>query len=570
MENSRIAKIFDEIADLLVIRGGNPFRIRSYRRAARTLRDLPKRVEDMEAEGEDLSDLPNIGEGTSKKIREILERGTAEKLERLREKVPPELPELLKVPGLGPKRATKLHRELDIESLEDLRKAGEQGKVRQLEGFGKKTESKILDGIEKVSSKSGRMLYREAEEYAKSLGEHLEGLESVGRFTIAGSFRRRKETVGDLDILVQAAHREKAAEQILGHPEIGDVIGRGEEKVSVWLKDGPRVDFRFFDSNNYGAALMYFTGSKAHNISVRERARGKGWKLNEYGLFRGDKFLAGESEDELYEKLKLSFIPPELREDRGEIEAAEKDELPDLIELGEIQGDLHCHTDATDGKAGLREMARAARDKGYKYLALTDHTKALPVAGGLDEEGTLKRAGEIRELDGKMDGIRLLAGAEVDILEDGSLDLGEDALAELDWVIASVHTNLGQDDERLTERIVTALESGHVHCFAHPMERLIGEREPLAFDRGKVFKACGENGVCVEINGQPERMDLPAAYCREAIEAGVEFSLATDAHSADQLEFMRFAVNNARRGWVDKGHVVNALSEKQLIKRFKV
>lgn len=567
MENAQVANIFDEIADLLELQEANQFRIRSYRNAARTVRDLSQRLEDMAERGDDLSELPNIGESTAEKIHEILQTGTCKRLEDLKDKVPEGLAELMKVPGLGPRTAMQLYKELGVETLDDLHKACEQQKVRELEGMGAKSEKNILEGIDKLEASSGRMLYRDAADHVESLGRHLDGINALSRWEVAGSFRRRKETVGDLDVLVQASDREAATEAILDYRPIADVIGSGKEKVSVRLDSGLQVDFRYFEPEAFGAALLYFTGSKAHNIAVRRIAVDRDWKLNEYGLFKGDNRLAGESEEAVYHRLNLAYVPPELREDRGEVEAASRDELPELVKLDEIRGDLQSHTDLTDGANTLKEMAEAARAKGYRYFAVTDHSQRVTMAKGLDEDRLRERAHQIRELDAKLDDIWLMAGIEVDILKDGALDLDEDVLADMDWVVASIHYNRNQTASKMTDRVVRAVESGVVNCLGHPLGRIISKREPIEMDLDAVFRACVENDVWVEINAQPDRLDLPDTHCKRALEMGVAFTISTDAHKRADLDFMRFGVFTARRGWLTKDDVLNTCTTKQLRER---
>ncbi len=564
MENAQIADIFDEIADLLDLQEANQFRIRSYRNAARTVRDLSRRLEELAEDGEDLTELPNIGSSTAEKIHEILDRGTCERLESLREEVPRELTRLMKVPNLGPRKAMKLHKALGVESLEDLKEACEEGRVREVQGMGEKSERNVLKGIKTLEEVTGRILYREAAQHVDSLGGYLKEQSAVNRWEVAGSFRRCKETIGDLDILLQADDREEATEQILQYGSIQEVTSRGEERVSVRLESGLQIDFRYFDPGAFGSALLYFTGSKAHNIAVRRRAVDRDWKLNEYGLFKNDNRLAGKTEEAVYHRLNMGWVPPEMREDRGEVEAAVNGELPQLLELEDMRGDLQAHTDATDGANTLQEMAEAARERGYEYFALTDHSQRVTMAGGLDEEETRRRADEIRELNESLEDIWLMAGIEVDVLKDGSLDLEEDVLDELDWVVVSVHYDRNMDEGPMTDRVVSALRSGVVHCLGHPLGRIIGERDPIAIDLDRVFEACAENGVWVEINAQPDRLDLPDNYCRRALEVGVQFTISTDAHKRADLDFMRFGVNAARRGWLTKQDVLNTLSAEEL------
>ena len=558
MENARIADALDEIADLLELQEGSPFRVRSYRMAATTVSDRTQRLADLLAQGEDLTALPHIGQSTAKKIRELVDTGTCARLEELRQEVPEELPILMRIPRLGPRKIMKLYQELGVRTLEDLKRAAMQHRVRALHGMGEKAEENILAGIALIESASGRMLYRTAAAQVARLGEYLDGLATIAHWQVAGSFRRRKETVGDLDILLQASERAPATEDILAFPDIDEVQGRGEERLSVRLRRGLQVDFRFFEPDRFGAALLYFTGSKAHNIAIRKRAQHRGWKLSEYGLFADSHVLAAETEEAIYQHLDMSFIPPELREDRGEVEAAARGALPDLVTLADIRGDLHAHTTASDGAATVEDMARAAQERGYEYLAITDHSKAVRVAGGLDEERMRRHADHIREVDAAMGkGFWLLAGVEVDILESGALDLDEDLLAGLDWVVASVHYHRNMSSERMTERLLRAVQSGVIHCIGHPLGRLIGKREPLAFDLEAVSAACRAHGVWLEIDAQPERMDLPDVQCKRALELGVGFVIDSDAHAPANFDFMAQGVDVARRGWLEKADVLN-------------
>ncbi len=567
MENAQIADIFEEISDLLELKDANEFRIRSYQNAARSIRDMSQRLTDLAEEGEDFSELPNIGEKTAEKIHEILEKGTCQRLEDLRDELPQALTEVMKVPGVGPRKAMKIHEELGVDDLDDLRDACRDGKVRTLEGFGEKTEKKILDGIRTLETTAGRVSLKEAGDHVRSLSEWLDGVDEVDRYEVAGSFRRRKETVGDLDILIQASDRKAAGEAIVEFEGISNVDSHGKEKITVHLTGGLQVDFRFFEPRNFGAALMYFTGSKAHNIHVRQIAVGRDWKLNEYGLFKDDDLLAGKEEEALYHRLNLAWVPPEMREDRGEVDAAAEDRLPELIEHDEVRGDLQCHTTASDGNNSIEEMARSAKDFGFSYLAITDHSQRVTMAQGLDNDKCRKHAEEIRKMDEKLDRFWLLAGVEVDILKSGKLDLDEDVLAELDWVIASIHYDRNLSEEKMTDRYLSAIRSGVVHAIAHPLGRIVGRREAMAIHFEKVAEACAEHDVLLEINAQPDRLDLPDTYVQQAREMGCSFSFGTDAHKTDAFDFLRYATDVARRGWLEAGDVVNTLTIPKLRKR---
>jgi DNA polymerase (family X) len=569
MENAQIAEIFEEIADLIELREGNPFRVRSYRNAAQAVRGLSERLERMRARGEDLSKIPNIGESTSKKIAEILDTGTCARLEALRKSVPSGLADVMRLPGLGPKKVMRLYEELGVESVADVKRACEAREVRELKGMGARTEEKLLRGIATVHATAGRMLYREAAEHLGSLSRHLNSLEAVKRWDVAGSFRRGTETIGDLDILVEAPDREAAADAVLGYAAVAEVVGRGREKVHVRLDGGSQADFRFFDPPAFGAALLYFTGSKAHNVKLRRLAQDRGWKLNEYGLFKGDRLLAGGSEAAVYGRMRMDWIPPELREDAGEIEAALEGRLPKLVERADVRGDFQSHTTASDGKSSIEDMARAARAGGLDYLAITDHTKRVTMANGLNDEQALKHADAIREVDSGMKRFWLLAGIEVDILKSGKLDLKEKTLAQLDWVVASVHYDRELGKEAMTDRIVKAVESGVVHCLGHPLGRIIGKREPLVVDLDRIVGACIDNDVWLEINAQPDRLDLPDIHCRRARDAGAQFAISTDAHSAEGLGVMPLGVTVARRGWLRKADVLNTKGIAELRKALR-
>jgi DNA polymerase (family X) len=561
LENSQIAAVFDRIADVLEIQGENAFRIRSYRSASRAVGDMAERLADLAAAGRDLEELPGIGKSLAAKIHEILATGTCRTLEDLRRQLPPHLPDLLGVKGLGPKRVKVLFEKMKIENLEQLKVAAEAGKIRGLEGMGEKTEQNILRGLATLEAEAGRISIERAAEHVASIGRHLGGIKAIRSFEPAGSFRRRRETVGDLDFIIQATDRAAAARGILKYDSIEEHIAVGKEKISVRLASGPQVDFRFVEPASAGAALMYFTGSKAHNITLRKRAQKLDLKLNEYGLFRGEKSVAGKTERDVYKALGLKeWIPPELREDRGEIDAAEAGRLPKLIDRDDLKGDLHAHTTATDGVNSVEEMVAAARARGYQYLAITDHSKAVTVAHGLSDDATRRHADEIREHGAGLKKFWLLAGVEVDILKDGRLDLSEKVLGKLDWVVASVHSSFEMPEEKMTERIVRAVESGVVHALGHPFGRLIGQRDPIRFDADRVFEACKRAGVVLEINSYPDRLDLPDVYCKRAKEIGCTMVISTDSHRTADLDLIEFGIGVARRGWLEKNDVLNTLT----------
>jgi len=538
VHNSDVAEAFDEMADLLEIEGANAFRVRAYRNAARTLRGLSRGVAGMVAGEEDLSKLPGIGEDLSAKIRTMVETGTLPELEELKDQLPEGLVAVLGISGLGPKRVQALHRELGIEDLDGLAEAAREGRIRGIDGFGEKTEANILHALETRGSGESRTLLREAEARTGPLVAYLAGVEGAEQVVVAGSYRRRKETVGDLDILVACEDSGPVMARFTGYEDVTEVISQGETRSTVVLRNGLQVDLRAVPPESHGAALHYFTGSKAHNIHVRRMGQGRGLKINEYGVFDGDTRVAGETEEEVYAQVGLPWIPPELREDRGEIEAAGKGELPELVTLDDIRGNLHAHTDWSDGTASAREMAEAAKARGWEYLAITDHSKAVRVAKGLDADRLAAQIEEIEALDAEIDGIAVLTSVEVDILEDGSLDLPDDILSRLDLVTCAVHSHFGLSREKQTARLRRAMDNPHVSILAHPTGRMIGSREPYPLDMEALAAHAAETGVALEINAQPQRLDLDDRHARMAAEAGARLSIGTDAHAPDQYDVM--------------------------------
>lgn len=557
IHNSDVAEIFNRVADLLDIEGANQFRIRAYRNGARAVEGLSGSVADMVAADEDLSRYSGIGKDLAGKIREIVRTGSLKQLGELEERIPPGLLDLLEVSGLGPKKVKTLYRELDITSLDDLRKAAEKGKVRKLHGFGKKTEQKILDSLGKVEKRGGRMLLAKAEQYAVSLEEYLKKIKGVKDLVIAGSYRRRKETVGDLDILATAEKGSRIMDAFVEYEDVSEVVSKGTTRSTVILRSGLQVDLRVVPEVSYGAALHYFTGSKPHNIAVRKLGQKRGLKVNEYGVFKGDDRVAGKTEEEVYAQVDLPYFEPELRENRGEIEAAGQDGLPDLVDLDDLRGDLHVHTTYTDGKNTLEEMAEAAGKRGYEYLAVTDHTKRVTMAKGLDEKRLAEQIKEIDRLNDKLKGITLLAGAEVDILEDGSLDLDDSVLKDLDLTVCAVHYNLNLSRDKQTERIIRAMDNPYFTILAHPTDRLIGKRDPLDLDMQRIMQAALDRGCILEINAQPDRLDLNDIHAKQAGEMGLKMSISTDAHRIGELDLIRYGVGQARRGWLEPGDVIN-------------
>lgn len=556
VHNADIAEVLYEVADLLEIEGENPFRVRAYREAARTAENHPRSLAEMVEEGEDLTRLPGIGEDLAGKIREIVETGTLRQAEELRKQVAPGLRPLLGVPGLGPRRVRELHRRLGITSAKELEEAAREGRVRRLPGFGEKTERNILEALARGEAPQ-RFKLASAEPAARALEEHLEGCEAVREVTVAGSFRRRKETVGDLDVVACSEDGRRVIEHFVAFGDIERVVSKGRTRSSVVLRGGLEADLRVVPEESFGTALLYFTGAQPHHVALRDMALKEGLKLNEYGLFRGEDRLAGRTEAEVYEALGLRYIEPELREHRGEIEAAREGNLPKLITGEDIRGDLHSHTTATDGRSSLQEMARAARERGYEYLAVTDHSRRLRVARGLDERRLREQMEEIDRLNEELEGITLLKGAEVDILEDGSLDLPDRVLEELDVVICSVHHKLRLPEKEQTRRVLRALENPNVNILAHPTGRLIGRREPYELDVERVMEAARERSCILELNSNPERLDLNDAHCKLAKEMGVRIAISTDAHSTSDLANIRFGVGQARRGWLEREDVIN-------------
>ncbi len=568
VQNAEIAAMFDLTAELLEIKGENPFRTRAYRRAARVVEGLPKSVVTLLKGGQDLSELPGIGKDLAGKIGTIVATGKFDVLEKLKRQLPGDLAEMAALPGLGPKRIKILYDKLHVRSLNDLRRALAGGRVAKLRGFGAVLRGKLSAALEKPAVKKRFKLpvaEEEANALLKLLGEGLDG----GRVVVAGSYRRRRETVGDLDVLVAARNAASVGDRLAAYENVVTILAHGPTRTTVVLRSGIQVDLRVVAEKSYGAALLYFTGSKAHNIALRALAGDRHWKLNEYGLFSGKRRIAGESEKDIYEKLGLSYIPPEIREDRGEIALAKKHALPRLIELKDIRGDLHVHSDWTDGTYPIAEMAAAAKARGYEYMALTDHSRRITMAHGLDSARLSRQLHEVDQINEKMSGFTILKGIEVDILADGKLDLPDTALAKLDIVVASIHSKFDLPPTAQTERMIRAMDNPYVSIIGHPTGRLIGEREPYALDMERVIGAARERGCYLEVNAEPDRLDLNDIHAHAAKDAGVKVAISTDAHSIAALGCMRFGVDQARRGWLERGDVLNTHSLGQLRKLLK-
>jgi len=567
VKNAEIARMFQAMADVMEIKGENPFRVNSYRNAARVISDLAEDVAAVAARGE-LTGLPGVGEGTAGKIEQYLAEGRMDAYEELTEGFPVGVLELLRIPGMGPKTVAKLMDERDVRSLDDLEKALQGGELEDVPGMRAKTIRKIRAGLDLVRRSQGRTLLGEALPLAHEVIEGLRARVKLDGAEAAGSLRRRKETVGDIDILVnsRAGDAEGVIEAFAGLDCASEVLAAGGTRGSIRTGQGLQVDLRVVPPESWGAALVYFTGSKAHNVKIRGLAHERGLKINEYGVFRGEERVAGATEEDVYATLGLPWIPPELREDRGEVEAAAAGALPGLIGPEDVLGDLHAHTNYSDGVLAPLDMARAAKAYGYRYIALTDHSKNLRIAGGLTEERLARRNDEIDAARAALKGFTILKGTEVDILKDGSLDYSDEVLAALDWVVASVHDHFGMSEKDMTERIVRAARSPHVDCIGHLTGRLIGTREGYAVDASAVLAACAETGTCLELNAQPDRLDITDLVCREAAQAGVKVALGSDAHSAESLRLMQFGIATARRGWLGPEDAINHLTAARLRK----
>ena len=567
MDNREVAAIFFEVADILDLQG-IAFKPNAYRRAARSIEQLEEEISKLSAEGR-LQEIPGVGESVAKKIDEIVKTGKLSYLDKLRAQIPIGLLEILRIPDVGPKTAMIIHKELGISNIEELKKALDEHRLRGVKGFGEKTEERIRQGIETLETKGRRLYLDEAYPVASAYVEFLRSEESLEMVSVAGSLRRGKETVGDIDILVGDDNPGHVMSAFVSYPRVKEVLMKGPTKSSVVLKNGLQVDIRVVESKCFGAALVYFTGSKDHNVDLRRRGIERGLKVSEYGVFERDsgKLVAGKTEEEVYRALDLPFIEPELRESLGEIAAAEAGRLPVLVQASQIKGDLHAHTDWSDGSGSVDDIVSKAMSLGYQYVAITDHSPSLKITHGLTPERLRQQVDLVRRAEEKVGGgIKVFAGTEVDIKSDGSLDFSLSVLKDLDIAIGSVHSRFKMQKEEMTKRLVTAIESGGIDVLGHPTGRIIGQRNPYEFDVQKVFSVAMENGVCMEINSFPNRLDLGDAHCRLAKESGVKMSIGTDAHSPDQMEYMFYGVTTARRGWLEAKDIINTLTAKDIAK----
>jgi DNA polymerase (family 10) len=571
MTNQEIAEILVHISEILDIQGENPFKIRAYIKASQTIENLTYQLSSLEDKNR-IMELPGIGEGIAKKIKELLETGKLKYYEDLKKSEYAPLIELLRIPGMGPKHVKLVHDKLGVKSIEELKKKAETGKLRELPGLGEKVEQNILQGIQQVQKFKERFSLAFIYPRAQNIVEELKKVKEVKQITLAGSLRRMKETIGDVDILVASEKPKPVMGAFVNLPQRAKVLSEGSTKASIMTKDGFQVDIRVVKPTSFGAAQHYFTGSKAHNIRIRSLGIDKGLKVNEYGVFKGQKKIAGKTEEEVFKSVGLPYIPPELREDQGEIEAAQNNQLPHLIELKDLKGDLHVHSDWTDGNNSIEEMAKAAQKRGYQYIAVCDHSPTIGITNGLTPQRLKKHNEEIDKLNEKMAQIpgyknfRILKGIEVDVRSNGQLDFEDEILKGLDIVVAAVHTKFTQPKDEMTKRIIKAIENPNVDIIAHPTGRLIGKREPYQVDMDKIMDACKANGTVLELNAYPERLDLSDLNCRKAKEKGIKIAISTDAHADAHLEWIKFGVATARRGWIEPEEVINTLPLSKLLK----
>jgi len=571
MKNEFVADILYKIADLLDLKGEIFFKTRAYRIAAQTIEALDEDIADV-AKQDRLKEIPGIGNAIAKKVKELVETGKLQYFEDLKKEIPEGLLLMLNILGLGPKKVAALYNKLGIKTIEQLRKACVEEKVRELEGFGIITEQNILRGIQLKEKTSGRVLLNLAIEDGNSFLNYLKKCQEIKNISIAGSLRRKKETIGDLDILVSSKNPEKVMDFFVEYNDVQRILMKGPTKSSVLLNDTLQVDLRVVDEKSFGSALQYFTGSKEHNVKMRSLAIKKGYKLSEYGLFKKDteKYVVGKTEEEVYKKLGLEFIAPELRENRGEIEAAAKNQLPKLLDYNDIKGDLHVHSNYSDGAEHIETMAETCKKMGYEYVGITDHSQSLKVANGLSEERVVKKIKEIEKLNKKYKDFRIFCGTECDIKPDGSLDYSKKTLKMFDYVGISIHTNFKMTQKQATERIIKGMENELADFVAHPTCRLIGRREPFDLDIEKIFDKAKETKIYFEINSFPDRLDLNDMHAKLAKEKGLKFIIGTDAHNVNHLRFMEFGIATARRAWLEKKDILNTHSLKEIEKIFKV
>lgn len=563
MKNREVAEIFAVIADVLELKEDNPFKIRAYRRASQIIGDMPQDIEKICHEGE-LKKIPGIGEGIAKKIEEFLKTGQMKILKEVKKGIPEELISLMGIPSLGPKSLAQIHRELKVKNLKDLERVLKKGKVAELKGFGPKKAENIRRGISLFKDGMERIPLGIALPIAGSIIERLKENKDIKSIEAAGSLRRLNETIGDIDILATGKNGKRIVDAFVRLPQVEEILTQGKTKGSIRVEAGKQVDLRVVDASSFGSALQYFTGSKSHNIRIREIAKDKGLKLSEYGLFKARRKVAGKTEEEIYKKLGFPWIPPEIREDTGEVELALKGKVPKLVVEKDIKGDLHVHTERSDGILSIREVAQYAKKLGYYYVVVADHSRSLRVGGGLSIDELKKQMEEIDKVNEKLKGIKVLKGSEVDILSNGKLDFPDRILEQLDVVIAAIHSGFAQPGDQITRRILSAIENPNVHIIAHPTGRLIGEREPYKVHMEKVMEAAKKHGKALEINAYYLRLDLNHIHCRMAREIGVKVAIGTDAHRAEHFQMMKYGLAMARKGWLAPSDVINAMTLTQL------
>ena len=570
MKNQEIAKMFYDIANYLEMEGV-AFKPYAYQKVAITLETLEQDIEEIYKKGglKGLEEIPGVGKNIALKIEEYLKTGRIKTYERLKKKTPINLGELIGVEGMGVKKAKVLYQKLKIKNLKDLEKAAKSHKIASLFGFGEKTEKNILEGIAFLKRSKGRFLLGDIMPIVREVLEELRGLKEVKEISAAGSVRRMKETIGDVDILVISKNPKKIMDFFVSRQGVIKVWNKGSTKSSVRMKEGFDIDLRVVPAKNYGSALQYFTGSKEHNIATRRIAIDKGLKLNEYGVFKGSKMIAGRTEKEIYKTIGLDLIPPEMRENQGEIELARKKKLPKIIEYNDIKGDLHCHSNWDGGANSIKEMVKAAQEMGYQYLGISDHTKFLRIEHGLNEQQLAQQRKEIDKLNSKLKNFRILHGAETNILNDGSLDIKDDALAKLDYVIAGVHSSMKMEKEIMTERIIKAMKNPNVDIISHPTGRILKQRDEYQIDFEKILKIAKQTNTILEINSSPSRLDLKDVNIKKAKNMGVKMVINTDSHHRNQLRFIRFGIAQARRGWAEKKDIINTQPLSKLLKFFK-